>query len=386
MQLNDDTKQYLIRDALSVWCPTFPRRVTAYQATATTEVEALGILRSNPNDGFVSVNTFTNGHTSEGNVPGINTLFIDFDIPKDGYYGAPDNAGEASVVSWSMDLQRLLDATSDVVRVLEAYDIVRHWRFSLSGHKGIHLFVDFNELPYDMGEVHQYRAGIDRYLTELIALIESEIDYSLAEWIDVDSSDMARLTRLPNTLHPKATNFFGESRYCVAVTPDELKDMTPGEYVRLTQSPRLIPEACRRDPSTNARRKLIEYIAGASPRERGQFTSVNPTTVTQYDREANELSLPDVRSFMLTRVGEMWSWRNREDAFLHGAESHFFEFAVIQEMVSRNVPRETMLEFFRPMHGFDEQFTRDRIATIISQGYQNPVGYSKLKSNCPTFL
>lgn len=390
MELTEESKKFLLRDAVGEWCPSFPRRVTQSQVWVSDSQQAVEALYHTTGPGFTSVNCYPEGMPNAGHVPRIESVFFDFDVPSDGLYGRPESSGEANPVSWAMDLQPLLDAVSDIVRALEKHEIIEYWRFALSGHKGVHFFIDFDALPTDMGDPHQYRAGIDRYVTELIALMEDEIGYSLSKWFDVDSSDLARLTRVPNTLHPSATRLFAESRYCVAVTPDELTDMTPGEYARLTRSPRLIPAEARRTESTNARRLLTQFIAEASPRHRGAGSYVSPTTVTEYDRNANEHiqltdSSPSIQSILM-RLPELWFWRERQDAFLHGAESHFFEFAVIQEMVSQNVPRETMLEYFRPIPGYDETFTRDRIATVISAGYQNRVSYKKLADTCPAFV
>jgi hypothetical protein len=388
--LSAESHEYLVRDALREWCPSWPRRVTQRQLWARDPDEALRYLEQDSGNGFVTVASYPDGPPGEGHVPRIESVFFDFDVPSDGLYGRPESSAEASEVSWRLDMAQLLGVLSDVVGVMTDAGIIESWRFALSGHKGVHMFLDLPALPLDIGEQHQYSVGIDRYVTQFVGLIESEIGYSLDRWLDVDSSDLARLTRLPNTQHPTASRLFGEARYCVPVSAEELDHMTPGEYIELTRSPRLIPVASRRHDSENAYRKLVELIAEASPRRRSAGASVSPTTVTAYDRAADDAitlygTSESVQSILMDTPA-MWEWRSRDDAFAHGAESHYFEFAVILKLVANHVPRDMILQFFSEMNGYDEQFTRDRIATVISMGYEFPVGVKKLMRNCPTFF
>lgn len=385
-------QEIALRDSISVWCPTYPRRVSLHQVWAKEDESVLDAIgaANGVAPGYISVYSFPRGHTKNGAVPHIDTLFFDWDIPQSGKYGRPSGPDEADLLSWYADMKPLLSVLSDVAELLIELGHDKYARFALSGHKGVHLFLDFVALRHDLGSIHQYKKGMVAFVADYVERLEAELGYSVDTYLDVDSSDLGRLTRLPNTIHEEATRNFGEPRYCVPVTAEEVVGLTPGEYIRLTQSPRLVPEASRRVTSSVMSTRLSAYIdrASSNVEVNRSFSSYRRTT-EEYDRDADtDLSLiGPTRSVqqILSRKPGMWEFRTRSDAFDHGAQSHYFEFAVILEMILHRVPVNLILRYFEDIPRYDEQFTRNRISEIISVGYEFPVSLRKLRTNAPEF-
>ncbi|QCC48123.1 hypothetical protein DV707_10870 [Halobellus limi] len=340
--------------------------------------------------------SFPRGHTKSEEIPHIDTLFFDWDIPSDGAYGRPSGPEDADLLAWYADMKPLLAILSDVAEALIAAGKEQYVRFSLSGHKGVHMFLDFPPLRPDLGSQDDYKMGLRTFVSEYIEDLETVLGYSVDEYLDVDSSDLGRLTRLPNTVHEKATRNFGESRYCVAVSPEELVGLTPGEYIRLTQSPRPLPDEALRVPSSTTSTRLsacVDQAAERSSASVGARTFVferAPTTLSEYERNADEsITFHGVTNSVeqiLSRRPGMWEYRERKDAFDHGDQSHFFEFAVIIELVLHRVPVDLILRYFEGIPRYDKQFTRSRIAEILAWGADYPVSLRKLKSRSPEFL
>ena len=209
--------------------------------------------------GFVSVYSFPNGHTSESsdNIPRIDTLMFDLDF--DGAKNAPER-------EWKREMTALLVRTRMVAKQLIEDGLDQYWRASLSGHKGIHLYVDFPAIDVREGTASQFRSGVEKYTNELLDTIQSETGLTnLDDYVDVMSGeDFARMTRLPNTVHEGATERFGETRFCVPISIKELAEIRVDDYVQLTRRPRHVPEDCRRVESQKAHNVLVQNIQTAS--------------------------------------------------------------------------------------------------------------------------
>jgi len=122
--------------------------------------------------------------------------------------------------------------------------------------------VDFPAIDVREGSAGQFRKGVEKYTNDLLNVIQSETGLTnLDDYVDVMSGeDFARMTRLPNTVHEGATKRFGETRFCVPISIQELAEIRVDEYVALTQRPRRLPDECRRLNSTKASTVLTQYV------------------------------------------------------------------------------------------------------------------------------
>lgn len=388
------TQEICLRDAVRVWCPNYPRRVTNYQMWAENEDDLLKWIRrtNGKTPGYISTYSFPNGHTTENAVPLIDTLFLDWDIPGDGRFGRPASPADANLHLWYQDMKELLAVVADVASFIVESGKKEYVRFSLSGYKGIHLYIDLADVSNRLGPTEQYSSGMSSYVSKFVGAIEDEIGYSVSRWLDVDSSDLSRLTRLPNTIHDGATEMFGEPRYCVPVSVDEILEMTPGEYVRLTQQPRLLPEGSQRVESTQATARLTAeiYRSKSSTSSASQSNHVG-LTIGEYEKVRADYSYSFDGPYnsvlgLFSHKTCMLSWRTREDAFNHGSQSHVFETAVINELLLNDVPVELILQFLETIPRYDEVYSRKRIADVLEQNYEYPYSASKLARACPVFV
>jgi len=379
----------LLHDALDTWAPGWPRRVTRNQYWSHNQSDAVSDLLDAEGDGgnepFISTYSFPRGHTRDGSLPCINTLFFDFDID-DGDYVRGSGDREA----WKRDLSRLLVRVRRVAGVLRNGDRAESWRASLSGHKGIHLYLDFPALPTSLGKNSQYTTGLNDYATDLINHLETETGISnIAQYVDVTSSDLGRLCRVPNTRHTGATESFGEDRYCVPVTLAELTEITPEKYEEYTQAPRDLPWS-ERHPSQEAHERLIQYINLAEPsKSTTRPTSEGSTTidwsrVDQYEQESNDnLTLNDVE-LLTSDMPCVWKFHEREDKFQHGYQSHVMENHCIAKLTEENFPISVIKEFLSNAPEYNEHYTEERIRELIARDF-NPYRTEKLLERAPEF-
>ncbi len=318
------------------------------------------------NPAFVSVYGFPNGHPKNGHVPAIDTLFIDFDIPSSGTYRSTN----PSIEAWKRDMSGLLTRVRAVCKMLVREGRDESFRAALSGHKGVHLYLDFPEIQIDDDTLGQAKVGIGQYSKRLLEYLQEETMMDLENWIDVDSRDMARLCRLPNTIHPGATKAFGEDRYCVPVSIKELASITPNQYINLSRSPRNVPPSCRRSPSVEAGNVITQYIRDASTTRRssGEHT-YDPQAVEKYEKTVNDnIDLSDL-DFLSSSKPCISAFRDREDMFNHGSASHAMELNVIAFLTSRNVPIPVILEYFDVVPDYDEDETLAQISTVLKRDY-----------------
>lgn len=378
----------LIEDALQTWAPDYPRRATRNQkwsrADPITIRQLLDSEERERDSPFISVYSFPRGHTKDDEIPEVNTLFIDFDFD-DGEY----ERGSGDRDAWRRDMSHLLVRARRVASFINGGNRASAWRASLSGHKGIHLFLDFPTLDPDIGDFGQYVAGMNDYATELVHQLSEATGLSdLHEYVDVTSSDLGRLCRVPNTLHGAASRSFGESRYCVPVTLDELESLQPSDYERLTREAREVPWDTR-EPSEEAGDIIAQHVQTATGTTHkygsGSGTSdVNWSRVSEYRSESNDdLTLGDAR-FLTSDRPCVWRFHEREDKFEYGNQSHEMESHCIAVLLQNNFPIHVIKEFFSNVPDYDENYTERRIKELLARDF-NPYSTEKLLHRAPEF-
>lgn len=358
-------------DASKEWSPSFPRNALMNQTTVNNLpelVDSLNYAENKGEPGFVSAYSFPNGHSKGGNIPKVDTLFVDFDIEGKWYDG--DRKG------WRLDLSALLTRVRKFTKSLVEAGAHHHWRAALSGHKGIHLFLDFPPIDPNVGSFNQFKTGLNDYadaVTENLDEIAGGID--LNKWVDVVSADLGRLVRHPNTRH-FGVKYTDEPRYCVPVSIKELTAVNVDRYEELTKEPRLVPEDCRRNPSEEAGSKVIQFIrrAGMGEGTSDSLSAPNSThnrqRVEEYKKESNDdIEVEDLK-LLTSDKPFVWEFRQREDAFQHGDESRTMELFIILDIINlHQAPIDVIVDFFRPIPGFDERYTRNTVEDLIARDY-----------------
>lgn len=358
-----------LSNALDVWAPTYPRNINRKQREVTNKGDALPALLEaeddDYNEPFVSVYSFPRGHTKQSNIPRIDTLFIDFDFESGEY-----EPGSGDVEAWRRDISQLLVRIRRVAKFIQSSG-TESWRASLSGHKGVHLFHDFEPLDPEIGAFSQYIAGVNEYANEVVErLVEGTGLTDLENYVDVTSSDLGRLCRVPNTVHGGATRSFEEPRYCVPVTIDELADITVDTYRELTSQPRAVPWDGR-NPNSDATEVIERYVETSSTFAPGSTSAgdIDYQRVEEYKEQSNDsIDLYDVK-FLTSDRPCVWEYHLRDDKWDFGAQSHFMEIYCIREMIEKGVPIDVMKEFFADTDGYDERYTEQKIKDVIARGY-----------------
>jgi hypothetical protein len=375
-----------IRSALQTWAPTYPRRAGVHQEVVESESAAVDRLLAaddSPDDiPFLSTYAFPRGHTTANHIPRVDTLFIDFDFDGGNY-----ESGSGDVRAWRQDLSQLLVRARRVASYILESGQAANWRAALSGHKGVHLFLDFDPIPPSAGSQEQFAAGTEQYAHDLIDHIADETRLrSLPRYVDVTSSDLARLCRAPNTLHGGATDSFGDERYCVPVSIEELADIDVDTYLELTAEPREAPRTAR-DPSAEVADVIQRYVttAEATSADYVQGTStVNYSLVEDYQERANEnITLEDIQ-FLTADRPCVWNFYQRDDKYQHGQQSHYMELFCIRELLEHNVPIDVIHDFLDSAPEYDEEYSQERIEQIISRDY-NRFTVEKILRNAPEF-
>ncbi|TQQ81893.1 hypothetical protein [Halonotius roseus] len=383
-------KRAYIEDALRFWASTWPRNVTKYQRRATSLPEAAELLIDVEGDPdispFISTYSFPEGHTKNGNIPRVDRLFIDFDVPDTGEY----RSGVGREDAWIRDMSALLVRVRTVATVLLGGSNPASWQASLSGHKGIHLDLVFPPISTQNGTFQQFQNGMTTYanLIETYLSRETEIG-DLDAYIDVSSADLGRLRRVPNTLHYGATEAFGEDRFCVPVTLGELSRLKPAEYMTLTRSRRSITPGMKPTPNEKAGELLAQQIRVAAKGTGQSSHSHRSSTrdralIAAYQAAENEKIGVDDIGFILSDRPCVAAFVNRDDAFAHDSASHLMEMKAITEMMRNRVPIAVMVAFFAQANGFNEAYTRGQIEKFIARDYE-PVGCAKMWERADEF-
>jgi hypothetical protein len=360
-----------IRDAAEVWCPegSYPRRVTRHQESKPTLNTLVNSVASRAHsNGFVSVYGFPEGHSSDGNIPEVDTLMLDFDIPGDQYYG------DGSFEDWAAEMSELLSRVRLVVEHFLDEGKANHWRFSLSGHKGVHMYLDFPKIERVHGNLREFKSGLGAFVSGLIEYMEEAIEVELKPWLDVDSSDMGRLTRLPNTKHAKASKAFGSSKFCVPVTAKELQNLTVTDYWALTSSRRDVSQKVVRDESERAYLAIVKQIQESTGKREVDYDSTyNVKKIEEYKNNSKDgyKSLEDLWLFLEKRPCIKAYYDRDGDQFNYGNSSHVMELFVIAKLINMKVPYSLIVEFFATMgaSNFNEAETKKRINELIARDY-----------------
>jgi hypothetical protein len=370
----------LLWEASKVWCPDVatdaPRQVSTrfrIQEPVNNRVELVSNLLEAGRagkDGFVSTYSFPRGHTDDGdNIPKIDTIFIDFDVPADSEYRERNRTLDA----WKRSMSDLLIRVQLVAEAIIEGGKQDNWRASLSGHKGIHLFFDFEPVDIGNGSYTQFKRGLEKYGDQMIEqLDEIAGGINIGPWVDVDSSDLARLVRHPNTPHPGAEHR-EETSWCVPVSIEELVDMTPDKYLKLTSGPRPVPIK-ERSPSVAGRQEVALEVRNASGGEyhserRGSVK--DPKAVKRYKEESNDRIKVSHIPLLVKNKPCIMEFVKRNDSYEYGSESRVMEINVMKELIQKNVPIDVIVNFFRPIPGFNEGTTRSLVEDLISR-YEGP--------------
>ena len=387
----------LLEQSAEVWSPSYPRRCAGTsvegwkQVSAYDPNELIHNLKRVEGDhpGYVSTYAFPDGHPTDDpcNVPEIDTLMIDFDVEIDKENFDPDERDEK--------LSELLKRLRKIANVLVDTGYDKYWRASLSGFKGGHLYLDFPKIRKDLGNADQYHNGMEDFTDFVVEVFKKETGIEdLEEYIDVSSGwDLSRLTRLPNTIHEKATEHLGEQRYCVPVSVEELQSVNVHTYNALTKYPRDIPEGCKRTANPRTTEVVERYITTAK-KEETTNRSASVKSSEKYDHYVNNVvnesvDLEDVH-FLLKRKPCVWDFMVNVGKFNHGNASHIMEMQCIKAMESIGTPIEVMHEFFafhptRDQHPkYDEEETEKRIREVLSRDYKE-FNCSSILEDAPQF-
>lgn len=367
-------KQKGLWKASNVFAPTFPRQSSdpnKYQArrsNRTVFCEALGRAMESGMPGYYSVYSFPRGHSREQNIPDVDCIFIDLDVEGDKY---DPNNGETEYDDWKIDMSALLARSRMIAdAILEAGE-AEHFRVVLSGHKGLHLYLDFETISPANGSFQQFKNGLKAYGENVVDWLDSIAGgVNINKWVDVDASDLGRLARFPNTIHHGA-EYDDETRWCVPITVSELSNLYVDDYLRLTEQPRWI-DGYDRNPSESAKNKVVQEIRNASE-STGRSSSgatYNPAAIENYDERANEkIEIEDI-PFLTSNKPCIKAFRERGDAFEHDNASHTMEISILARFAEMKVPRDVIHEFFEDIPGYDEDMTDEQLNKIIGREYK----------------
>lgn len=381
-----DTEQHdlgkLLWDTSKVYAQSFPRQsanahtVQASRSNRGQFVAALEAASTNEMPGYYSVYSFPRGHTSEGHIPDVDCIFIDLDITRDHY---DPSAGRDSREAWATDMSALLARARMVARSILDAEREQHFRVALSGHKGIHIYLDFPTVDPGNGSLAQFKNGLAAYGRWLMQWLDDAAGgLDIDRWVDVDGSDLARLARHPYTRH-HGVAYTDEPRYCVPVTVAELAELDVDEYEALTAVPRPLPDAVERVPSETAGQQVAQYVrtaadsAGSSTGEGAGKTKRKYEALNEYRETQNEdIELADVL-FLTSNKPCFEAFRERDDAYAHGQQSRAMELSIMGRLLAQDVPLEVIHEFFEPIPGYREgevgvkNTTTDILADLLAR-------------------
>lgn len=267
--------------------------------------------------------------------------------------------------------------------------LTEHFRVSLSGHKGIHLYIDFEPLSSELGSLQQYKNGLQQYAEEIIDHFANEAGIEIRRWLDVTSHDLGRLARHPNTPHTGAKHV-DYTPFCVASSVEELANLTPDKYLELTKQPRALPDAAFRSQSERAHNVLTEHVKSASESEirtkPGESSYRNDDTLEQYrDASNDKITASKVRNLLIKNKPCIGAWLDRDDAYRHGGSSREMEINVIKELAKHEVPIGVMIELFSDIPRFDEGYSRSLIRDVIARYHPSSFVCRSITESAPQF-
>jgi hypothetical protein len=361
--------------ASGVFAPDYPRQSSSRYTIQDSRYnrvdfcEALESARDNEMPGYYSVYSFPRGHSRDSNIPKVDCIFIDLDVEGSNY---DPNNGVTDFDSWRRDMSALLARARMIASAIIDGGQEEHFRVTLSGHKGLHLYLDFPTVSPNNGNFGQFKSGLKSYGEQVMSWLDSTAGgVNIDPWVDVDASDLGRLARHPNTIHHDAA-YDDVTRWCVPITVAELAELTVDNYLELTEGPRW-PAGYQRNPSKSAGDKVVQEIRGAtvgSHGSSGSSSTFDSKAVEQYDEEANDdIELSDI-AFLTANKPCIEGFRNRDDAFEHGNASHTMEISIVGRFVEMGVPRDVIHDFFAEIPGYNEGDTDDQIDKIIGREYK----------------
>jgi hypothetical protein len=364
--------------ASGVFAPDYPRQSSdAYTIQDSREsrgdfCDALDSTIHGEMPGYYSVYSFPRGHSRDGNIPKVDCIFIDLDVPGDDYQPNEDKPGyDVSFEAWKRSMSALLARARMIAQAIIDGGEEQHFRVTLSGHKGLHLYLDFPTVEPSNGDFGQFKNGLKSYGEQVMSWLDSTAGgVNIDPWVDVDASDLGRLARHPNTVHHNAA-YDNRTRWCVPITVEELAGLKVEDYLEFTKAPRW-PDGYSRTPSESAGDKVVQEIRNASSSQTstGAGSTFDYAVIEQYDEEANDdIELSDI-GFLTANKPCITAFQNREDAFDHGNASHTMEISIIANFVEMGVPRDVMHEFFAQIPGYREDYTDAQIDKIIGREYK----------------
>jgi hypothetical protein len=315
----------------------------------------------------------------------VDCIFIDLDIDGDKYDPKND---EATFRNWKIDMSGLLARARMIASTLIESGQANHFRVVLSGHKGLHLYLDFPTISENNGEFSQFKQGLKKYGENVMNWLDDAAGgLNIEKWVDVDASDLGRLARHPNTIH-HGVNYDDTTRWCVPITIEEMAGLHIEDYLNLTESPRW-PDGYERNPSTSAGNKVVQAIRNASsvkPISNSSPSKHNDGRIKKYEKndendksryknsevftENENIELEDIE-FLTANYPCVAAFVYRDDAFDHGNESHIMETNVIGKLCELGVPRNVMHEFLSQVPGYEKGKTDERINTILGRTYKS---------------
>lgn len=361
--------------ATGVFAPDYPRQSSSVNTVQSRRYDrtdfnqALKSARDSNMPGYYSVYSFPRGHSGEGNIPKVDCIFIDLDVANGDYEPDGENT---SLGAWRRDMSALLARARMIASAIIEEGQQNHFRVTLSGHKGLHLYLDFPSVSPNNGDFGQFKNGLKQYGEQVMSWLDSTAGgINIGPWVDVDASDLGRLARHPNTIHHGA-KYDDETRWCVPITVEELADLKVDDYLDLTSGPRW-PDGYSRSPSESAGNKVVQAIRNASASRVSSGTRGShhdDGRVEQYDDEANDdIEIADI-DFITANKPCIQAFADRDDAFDHGNASHLMEISIIANFVELGVPRDVIHKFFSQIPGYREDYTDEQIDKVVGRGYE----------------
>lgn len=383
----NDIDEYLWKTS-GVFAPDYPRQssshltIQAKRHNRSKFCSALSRAVDNGMPGYYSVYSFPRGHSQDGNIPKVDCIFIDLDVEGGNYV---PNEGKTDYDDWKIDMSALLARARMIADAILAAGEEDRFRVVLSGHKGLHLYLDFPTIAPNNGDFQQFKNGLKEYGEQVVSGLDSTVGgVNIERWVDVDASDLGRLARFPNTIHHDAA-YDDETRWCVPITVNELSHLHVEDYLRLTRGPRWL-DSFERIPSESAGKKVVQSIRTAPKEEQTveRGSTFDPAAIARYDEQANDdITIEDI-PFLTSNKPCIEAFQNRDDAFNHGNASHIMEMSIVGNFVELGVPRDVIHEFFADIPGYDEDVTEEQINKILGRDY-GEFNCSKIASKAGQF-
>lgn len=376
--------------ASEVFAPSFPRQSSSASTIQDRRPNRVSLTESlqgaveNGMPGYYSVYSFPRGHSRDGNIPRVDCIFIDLDLEGGDY--DPDG-DDPKFEAWRRDMSALLARARMIARAIIDEGKEDHFRAALSGHKGLHLYLDFPSVAPENGDFLQFKSGLNAYGSQIMDWLDVAAGgVDIDRWVDVDASDLGRLARHPNTRHHGAA-YDNENRWCVPVTIEELTGVDVEEYLNLTRGPRWHSDI-ERIPSETAGKKVTQSIRTAENkhphRDRQKSTTYNSGQVQDYEQRSNENIEAEDVEFLTKNYPCIWQWLNDDEAFNHGNASHIMEINVIGRLIELNVPRDVIHKLFEDIPGYREETTDEQIDAVVGREYSS-FNCSKIARESPMF-